>query len=327
MQESVKTYADELRRSEGVSIQIRVGLNSGEVVVRSIGGDLHMEYTAVGHTTHVAARMEQIAAPGTILISPATLRLVEGYVTVKSLGSRPIRGLETPLEVHEIIGGSAVRSRFHAAASRGLSRFIGRDIEIEQLLQALERAHRGQGQVVALVGQPGVGKSRLVWELIGSRRTNAALKLEAGCVPYGTATPWLPAVELVKEHIGIKKGDDSATIRDKLTARLRALDGDQPPMASALLSLLDIAPNDPAWAALGSFERRQQTIDAVKRLLLKASQERPRVIVVEDLQWIDSASQALLDSVVRDLSECRLLVLVTYRPEYRHTWGWTNSVR
>jgi class 3 adenylate cyclase len=172
MQGSVKTYADELRRTEGIPIQIRVGLNSGEVVVRSIGSDLHMDYTAVGQTTHLAARMEQMAMPGSILIPKETLNLAEGYVVVKPLGPMPVKGLESPIEIYELAGASAGRSRFQAAASRGLSRFVGRDTEITLLHRALDQATQGRGQLVAIMGDPGVGKSRLTFELTHSHRVD-----------------------------------------------------------------------------------------------------------------------------------------------------------
>ncbi|MBI4635246.1 MAG: zinc ribbon domain-containing protein, partial [Candidatus Rokubacteria bacterium] len=148
----------------GVPIQIRVGLNSGEVVVRSIGSDLHMDYTAVGQTTHLASRMEQMAVPGSVLLPADTLRLTEDYVRVRALGPRAVKGLEAPVEVYEIVGAGTVRSRFQAAAARGLTRFVGRDSELDQLRQALDRAGAGHGQVVAVIGEPGVGKSRLYWE-------------------------------------------------------------------------------------------------------------------------------------------------------------------
>ncbi len=182
MQESVKRYAEEIHRTAGVPLHIRVGVNSGEVVVRSIGSDFHMDYTAVGQTTHLAARLEQMAMPGSILISPETLNLAEGYVAVKPLGKRPIKGLEAPLEVFEVVGAGTVRSRLQAATARGLTRFIGRDPELEQLRQALERAGTGHGQVVAVVGEPGVGKSRLFWEFTHSHRTQGWLILESGSV-------------------------------------------------------------------------------------------------------------------------------------------------
>src|SRR5262249_54170429 len=165
MQESVKQYADAVRRAEGMLIQIRVGLNSGEVVVRSIGSDLHMDYTAVGQTTHLAGRMEQVAAPGPILLTADVLRLAQGYVGVEPLDPMSVQGLSAPIEVYEVTGAGSVRTRLQAAAARGLTRFVGRQSELAQLRQALERAASGHGQVVAIVGEPGVGKSRLVWEV------------------------------------------------------------------------------------------------------------------------------------------------------------------
>jgi class 3 adenylate cyclase len=173
MQQSVKQYAEDVFRSHGVIIRIRVGLNSGEVVVRAIESDLHMDYTAVGQTTHLAARMEQLADPATTLVTAATLQLAEGQVEVKGRGPVPIKGLSESVEVYELIGASAARSRVHAAAARGLTRFVGRNRELDQLRQALEQARAGHGQVVALVGEPGVGKSRLYWELTHSHRTRA----------------------------------------------------------------------------------------------------------------------------------------------------------
>src|SRR5713101_5585679 len=170
MQESVRQYADGIRRDEGVSIQIRVGVNSGDVVVRSIGSDLRMDYTAVGQTTHLAARMEQLAAPGSIVMAPDTLRLVEGYVAVKPLGPVKVKGLSAPVDVYEVISAGAVRTRLQRSAARGFTRFVGRDAELEQLRGAFERAGGGHGQVVAVVGEPGVGKSRLFYEFVHSHR-------------------------------------------------------------------------------------------------------------------------------------------------------------
>src|SRR2546428_650369 len=159
MQDSIKTYADRVFRSHGVNVQIRIGLNSGEVVVRAIGSDLHMDYTAVGQTTHLAARMEQAADAGAILLTPDTLHLAEGFVQVRSLGAVAVKGLATPAEIFELTGASPVRSRLQAAAARGLTTFVGRDPEMDTLFTALEQAKPGKGQVVAVVGEPG-GDSR-----------------------------------------------------------------------------------------------------------------------------------------------------------------------
>jgi class 3 adenylate cyclase len=173
MQDAVRRYSDELRRGQGVEVQIRVGVNSGDVVVRSIGSDLHMDYTAVGQTTHLAARMEQLAAPGSIRLAPETLHLAEGFVQVTPLGPVPIKGLGEPVEVFELVGAGASRTRLEAAARRGLTRFVGRNAELEQLRGALDRASLGHGQVVAVVGEPGVGKSRLFWEFLHSHACTA----------------------------------------------------------------------------------------------------------------------------------------------------------
>src|SRR5215472_12298362 len=200
MQRRVSLYADEIQRAGGTPVQIRVGLNSGEVVVRSIGSDLHMDYTAVGQTTHLAARMEQMAKPGSVLITGDTLTLAEGYVQVRLLGPVTVKGLETPTHVYELIGFGPARSRLQASVARGLSRFVGRASELQQLAQALERAVAGHGQTVAVVGEAGVGKSRLFWEFIRSHHTHGWLILESGSVSYGKATPYLPVIELLKAY-------------------------------------------------------------------------------------------------------------------------------
>src|SRR5687767_1575484 len=224
MQESVKQYADEVWRVTGVRVQIRVGLNSGEVVVRSIGSDLHMDYTAVGQTTHLAARMEQLAAPGSILLAPDTLQLAEGYVEVKGLGPVQVKGLSDPVEVYELRGAGTARSRLQAAAVRGLTKFVGRAEELETLRRTLEQAGNGHGQMVALVGEPGVGKSRLVWEFSHSHRTQGWLVLASGSVSFGKATSYLPVIELLKSYSGIDDRDDERRMREKVTGKLLTLD-------------------------------------------------------------------------------------------------------
>jgi class 3 adenylate cyclase/tetratricopeptide (TPR) repeat protein len=321
MQESTKRYAGGVRRTEGIPIQIRVGLNSGDVVVRSIGSDLKMDYTAVGQTTHLAARMEQLATPGSILITAETLRLAEGYVEVKSLGPVNIKGLSEPVEAYEVAGAGPARSRMEAAAARGLSRFVGRDDEIHALQQALEKAGVGHGQIVAVVGEPGVGKSRLFYEFTRSHRIQGWLILESGSASYGKATPYLPVIDLIKSYCQIEARDDGRKIREKLTGKLLTLERALEPILPALLALLDVAVEDPQWRDLDPPQRRQRTLDAVKRLLLRESQAQPLLLVFEDLHWIDSETQALLDSLLESVPTAHLLLLVNYRPEYQHGWG------
>jgi class 3 adenylate cyclase/tetratricopeptide (TPR) repeat protein len=321
MQESVKKYAEDVRRSHAAVVKIRVGLNSGEVVVRAIGSDLHMDYTAVGQTTHLAARMEQIADPGAIVITPETLALAEGYVEVKSLGPVPVKGLADALEVYEVTGAGPARTRLQAAARRGLTRFVGRDAEMEQLHRAQQLAEAGRGQVVAIVGEAGVGKSRLVYEFTHSHRLHGWLTLESASVSYGKATSYLPVIDLLKGYFKIQDRDDLREIREKVTGKLLTLDRSLEPTLPALLALLDVPVDDAAWQPLDPAERRRRTLNAVKRLLLREAREQPLLVIFEDLHWIDSETQALLDGLVESLGSARLLLLVNYRPGYLHTWG------
>jgi class 3 adenylate cyclase/tetratricopeptide (TPR) repeat protein len=323
MQDSVKHYADGVRWTEGVPIQIRVGLNSGEVVVGAIGNDLKMDYTAVGQTVHLASRMEQTATPGSVMITNDALQLAEGFVQVKSLGAVKVKGMSETVEVYEVTGVGATRSRLQAAAARGLTRFVGRDAETEQLRKALEQARADHGQVVGVVGEPGLGKSRLFFEFIHSHRTQGWLILESRSVSYGKATPYLPVIDLLKAYFKIQDRDDQREIREKVTGKLLTLDKSLEPTVPAFLALLDVSFDDPMWQALDPLQRRQQTLGAVKRLLLRESHVHPLILLFEDLHWIDSETQAMLESLVESLPTSRLLLLVNYRPEYQH--GWANK--
>jgi class 3 adenylate cyclase len=325
MQDAVRRYSDELRRAQGVEVQIRVGVNSGDVVVRSIGSDLRMDYTAVGQTTHLAARMEQLAAPGSIRLTAETLRLAEGFVQITPLGPVPIKGLGEPIEAFELVGAGAARTRLEAAARRGLTCFVGRNAELEQLRGALDRASLGHGQVVAVVGEPGVGKSRLFWELTHSHHVQGWLILHSASFSYGKATAYRPVIELLRGYFEIESRDDPRKIREKVTGKVLTLAPALGPVVPAVLALLD-APVDEGHA-LDPRQRRHQTLDAVKRLLLRESEAQPLMMVFEDLHWIDGETQSLLDSLIDSLPAARLLLLVNYRPEYRHAWGGKTYYR
>ena len=321
MQESLKRYAEVTRRSHGVEIQIRVGLNSGDVVVRAIGSDLHMDYTAVGQTTHLAARMEQLAPPGTVRLTGETARLAEGYVEVRSLGPIPVKGFPDPIEIFELTGAGMARTRLQAAALRGLTRFVGRDAEIEHLRRLLGQTDAGHGQVVAIVGEAGVGKSRLTYEFTHSHRVQEWLFLEASSVSYGKATSYLPVIDLLKNYFQIQDRDDPRKIRERISGKLVTLDQSLVPLLPTFLALFELPIDEPAWQALDPPQRRRHTLDACKRLLLRESQVQPLVIVFEDLHWIDAETQDFLDSIVESLPSARALLLVNYRPEYQHGWG------
>ena len=321
MQTAMREYTEAVRRAHGIELRIRVGLNAGEVVVRAIGNDLHMDYSAVGQTTHLAARMEQLAMPGTIRLTAATLRLVEGLVRVQALGPIPVKGMTEPVEVFELIGASALRRRLQAAAARGLTRFVGREAELAALRQALDQAGAGHGQVVAVVGEAGVGKSRLVYECVHAHYTQGWRVLESASVSYGKATPYFPVVDLLKRYVHVEDADEPRTVRAKVTGQVLTLDETLQETVPALLWLLDALPDDSPFRTLEPPQRRQRTLEALKRVLLRESQVQPLLLVFEDLHWIDTETQALLDSLIESLPTARLLLLVNYRPEYQHGWG------
>ncbi|MBI3372798.1 MAG: AAA family ATPase [Betaproteobacteria bacterium] len=320
MQDSVRRYTEGLRTAHGIEVQIRVGLNSGEVVVRSIGSDLRMDYSAVGQTTHLAARMEQLATPGTIRLTGATLALAEGYVAVKSIGPVPVKGLAQPVEVFELSGAGTARTRLQVSRARGLTQFVGRDPEMEQLRRAAEQARGGHGQIIAVVGEPGVGKSRLYYEFLQSHHAREFLVLESGSVSYGKATPFLPLADLMRSYFRIDARDDVRGIRVKVTGGLLTLDESLKDAVPVALWLLDAIPEDSAFLALEPAERRRQTFEAVKRILMREIEQRPLVLVFEDLHWIDGETQAFLDGFIESVPAARLLLAVNYRPEYRHNW-------
>jgi class 3 adenylate cyclase len=224
MQDVIRRYSKGVRRTHGITVEMRVGLNSGEVVVRAIGNDLHMDYSAIGQTTHLAARMEQLATAGSILLTVSTLQLTEGFIQAKALGPVPVKGLVEPVEVFELVGASAVRQRLQARAGRGLTRFVGREPELAALMRACEQAGAGHGQVVAAVGEPGVGKSRLLYEFVHSHQTQGWRVLESASASYGKATPYFPVIDLLQRYAHVEAQDDPRTVQAKVAGQILTLD-------------------------------------------------------------------------------------------------------
>ena len=319
-QEEMRRYADRVRLAQGIALQMRVGVNSGEVVVRSIRtDDLQTDYDPVGNSIHIASRMEGIAVPGSIVASEHTFHLVEGYFAFKALGATPIKGLSEPLPVYEVLGLGPLRTRLQVSASRGLARFVGRARELELLREARARAHAGHGQIVGVVGEPGVGKSRLCHEfrLLAPRD---CLVLETFSVSHGKAYPYLPLIELLKNYCQITAQDDERRRQEKLTGKLLTLDRALEDSLPYLCHLLGVEPNS-ALAQMNPQTRRQRTFDAIKRLLVRESLAQPLELIVEDLQWLDSETEAFLGFFGESVASARILLLVNYRPEYRHDWG------
>ncbi|MGT2460346.1 AAA family ATPase (plasmid) [Cupriavidus basilensis] len=321
MQETMRQYADKVRLAQGIALQIRVGINSGEVVVRTIRiKDLHTDYDPVGNSIHIASRMEGIAVPGSIVASEHTHNLTEGYFAFKPLGATPIKGLPAPLAVFEVLGLGPLRTRLQLSASRGLARFVGRANELEQLREARARTQAGHGQIVGLFGEPGVGKSRLCHEfkLLAPRD---CLVLETFSVSHGKAYPYLPLIELLRNYCQITAQDDERRRREKLTGKVLTLDRALEDTLPYLLQLLGAAESSSALAQMDTQIRQQRTFEAISRLLVRESQAQPLELIVEDLQWLDSETEAFLGFLGESVASARILLLVNFRPEYRHDWG------
>ena len=329
MQQTISRYAEEVRRTHGIPITIRVGVNSGEIVVSSINNDLYMDYTVVGQTAHLASRMEQMAMPGSVLASADTARLVEGYVKAKSLGAMPIKGLAYPVEVFEITDGGSERTRFQASAWRGLTPFVGRALELQQLGQALEEARGGHGQVLALVGEPGMGKSRLIHEFVHSSQTAGCLILETNSASYGHAASYLPVIELLRHYyFKINLRDNAKSIREKVTGKILALDPSLQDMIPPLLDLLDALDTGHPFQSLDPLQHRQHTFHAITRLLLSENRVQPVVAQFSRICiWTNTLTLGLLNEIVVNARDARLLLLVTYRPEFHDEWKGRPNYR
>ena len=320
MQEELRRYADRLRAEGKIPVEARVGVNTGEVVVRSIETGGHTEYTPVGHVTNLAARMQTAAPPGSIAASEATQRLCEGYFEFRALGPTAIKGLDAPVEVYEVVRAGPLRTHFQLAARRGLTRFVGREREMAAMAGALEQASAGHGQIIAAVGEAGAGKSRLIYEFKTTIPDGCKL-LEAYSVSHGEASAWLPVIELLKGYFELADEEDDNRRSAKAEAKVRGLD---PALAETLpyiLSLLGIANAATSLAMMDAGIRRRRTLEAVKRIIIRESLNQPLVVVFEDLHWIDAETQELLDLLVDGIANARILMLVNYRPEYHHAWG------
>jgi class 3 adenylate cyclase/tetratricopeptide (TPR) repeat protein len=320
MQQNLREYAQRLVNQGRPQLEARFGLNTGEVVVRTVETGGKIEYAPIGHTANLASRLQTVAPSGSVVVSEPTRRLVEGYFELHTLGQTQLRGIGEPIEIYEVIGAGPLRTHFELSARRGLTKFVGRERELHQMKQALELAMSGHGQLFAVVAEAGTGKSRLYHEFKAALPLGCKL-LEAYSVSYGKASAWLPVLELLRGYFGIKDLDDAASRREKVRARILALDpaiGDALPH---LWGLLGIQETPDPLAQMDPQIRRHRTLDAIKRLVLRESLNQPTVVIFEDLHWIDSESQALLDLLADSIAGRHILLLVNYRPEYRHEWS------
>jgi class 3 adenylate cyclase len=321
MQEDMKRYAEQLRREHGRHLEIRIGVNTGEVVLRSIRkDDLRTDYTPISHSTSLAARLESLAPGGSVVVSEQTYKLTEGYFEFKTLGAAKVKGVSEPVHLYEVLGAGPLRTRLQVAARRGLVRFVGRRRELEHLQQALEHTKAGQGQLVAVMGEPGVGKSRLFHEftLLSHR---GCLVLETFSVSHGKAYAYLPLIDLLKTYVNLAPQDDERGRREKITGKVLTLDRSLEDTLPYLFTLLGSADPASSLQQMDSQIRKRRTLEAIKRLLIRASLNQPLILIFEDLHWLDTETLAFLALLSESLATTRLLLLVNYRPEYHHEWS------
>jgi class 3 adenylate cyclase len=321
MHEAMRHYGERLRADNGVNLQLRIGVNLGEVVVRTIQtGTEHAEYSPIGHSTSLAARLQTLATPGSTVISGNMQALVEGYFQLKELGPTRIKGVSEPVELFEVMGLGSLRTRLQRAAGRGFTKFVGREREMEALRHAAGMAREGHGQIVAVIAEPGVGKSRLYYEF-KARSQSGWMVLEALSISHGKASAYLPVIELLHGYFGIDPKDDSRKRREKVNGRIVTLDPALEDTRPYLFALLGLVEGEDPLAQMDSEVKKRRTIDVVKRILLRESLNQPLIVIFEDLHWIDEQTQELLNLLTDAIGTARILLLVNYRPEYHHLWA------
>ncbi len=321
MQEELKRYSAKLVAEGGRPIEARIGANTGEVVVRSIStGSGHVEYTPIGHTTNLASRMQAVAPTGSIAISEQTSKLVEGYFQLKPLGPTKVKGVTEPVNVYEVTGLGPLRTRLQRSAGRGLTKFVGREREMEAMRNASELTRVGRGQIVAAMAEAGTGKSRLFFEF-KAKHQSGWMVLETFSVSHGKASAYLPTIELLHGYFRITSDDDVRTRREKVNGKVLTLDRSLEDTLPYLFVLLGIIEGDDPLAQMDGEVRRRRTLDAIKRILLRESMNQPLMVIFEDLHWIDEETQGFLNLLAESIGTAKILLLVNYRPEYSHQWN------
>ena len=321
IQKDLAEYSEKVKKDYGREFQMRIGLNSGPVVVGSIGDDLHMDYTAIGDTINLASRMEGLAQPGTVLLSRDTHRLVKDYFDLKPIGPLEVKGKEEPQEAFELVKAGGAATRLEASMARGLTRFVGRENSMAALMEAYEKVKNGTGQVVGMVGEAGVGKSRLLFEFRHRLPQDEFGYLEGHCIHYGGAMPYLPILDLLRSYFEIREGEREMVIRKRVKERILGLDEKLQGIISPIQDLLSLKVEDEAYLKLEPKQRREKVFEALRDLFIRESQERPLVLVIEDLHWIDKTSEEFLDYLIGWLANVKVLLILLYRPEYTHSWG------
>jgi class 3 adenylate cyclase/tetratricopeptide (TPR) repeat protein len=321
IQKSIQYYSSRIKDTWKVDFSMRIGLNSGSVVVGSIGDDLRMDYTAIGDTTNLAARMEGVAEPGMILVSKDTYRLAKVFFTFQPHKTVEVKGKAEPQETFQLMRARRVRTRIGAMQARGLTPLVGRKNSMAALQEVYANVKMGSGQVVGLVGEPGVGKSRLLMEYKSLLPVDESFYLEGRCLHYGESMAYLPILDILKSYFAVEEGDSESQIKMKLEEKILSLNGMLQGAIAPFQELLSLHPDDENYQRLEPQQKRDITFEAIRDVLIRISQEKLLVIAVEDLHWIDKTSEEFLDYLIDWLGNSRVLLVLLYRPEYNHRWG------
>jgi class 3 adenylate cyclase/tetratricopeptide (TPR) repeat protein len=320
IQGRLQSYAGQLK-GKGIGFELRIGVNTGLVVVGKIGDDLSMEYTAVGDTVDLAAEIEGLAEPGTIYVTGETFRLTEVLFRFEALGEVKVKGREGAVKAYRLLAPSTRRTRFDVSAERGLTPFVGRERERELLLDGFERARAGRGQAFSIVAEAGMGKSRLLYEFRKAIANEEVSFLEGKCLSYSRGMAYYPLIEFLKSSFDIQEGEGDEGIREKVGGGLKAMGIDEGSTLPYLLELLSVKESGIDRIPMSPEARKDRIIESIKRIVLKGSELRPLVLAIEDLHWMDRSSEEALKYVLNSISGARVLLIFTYRPEFVHTWG------